>query len=442
MSAALRLFTALATVTIVVSGILAALVNRLFDLPPELVNDARLVVLLSGAAVAAAFIGGVFSGVVTGLQRFDIDGTVEIIMTALRATAVVVALRLGYGLVALGAIQLGISLLRGGIAWAIAHRLYPGLSTRERQPPSGVLRRLLAFSLFSSLIQWSGMLIYYSDSLVIATFLPVSMVTYFVIAGSLVDYARQVVGSLTRIITPRASEAAAAGGAKAASAVFLAAAPLATLITVPIAITFLLRGARFISLWMGPDYASTSAPVLWILAATVWLVGGRGVATATLMGLNRHRGLAVAFVAEAAVNLGLSIALVERFGIVGVALGTAVPSTLVAILVMPALLARHLQIPVRTTLVRVWLLPSLACLAFAAGSYGFESWAPPSSLLVFMIQVAVLLPLVPAGAWFLVFSREERDLLSSRVKSVAATISPPLARRLRRQALTHPTQRK
>ena len=159
-AAALRLFTTLATVTLLVSGLMAVLVNRVFDLPPELVNDARLVVLLSGAAVAAAFVGGVFSGVVTGLQRFDIDSTVEIAMTALRATAVVTALRLGYGLVALGTIQLGISVLRGGVAWVVAHRLYPDISIRSRRPPNGVIRHLLAFSLFSSLIHWSGMLIY------------------------------------------------------------------------------------------------------------------------------------------------------------------------------------------------------------------------------------------------------------------------------------------
>ena len=53
------------------------LVGRL-QIPGELVGGARQVLIISGLAIAASFVGGVFSGVVSALQRFDLGSGIEI----------------------------------------------------------------------------------------------------------------------------------------------------------------------------------------------------------------------------------------------------------------------------------------------------------------------------------------------------------------------------
>ncbi len=411
--AALRLFAGLAVVTAVIAVVLALALDHLFRIPPELLHDARLVVLLGGAAVAVSFVGGVFGGIVAGLHRFDLDGAVEIVITLLRASAVVMALRSGYGLVALGMIQLAVSTLRAMVAFLLARRLYPELSLRRDASTWQATRQLLSFSLFSSLIQLSGILIYYSNSIVIAAFLPIGFVTYYSIAANLTDYARQVVAAISRVITPRTSAALATGGIDAVRSVVLSVGPTATLVTAPMAITFLLRGEHFLNLWMGAAYGPTTDQVLWVLSLPVWLAGGRLVAAAAVIGINRHQGLAIAVALEAVANLALSVLLIKPLGLVGVALGMTVPMMVVNLLFMPTYCERKLRIPSREFLTRVWLRPSVACVAFAVATYAVERWMSPDSLGVFFLQVAALLPLVAVGAAFAVFSKAERGRLAA-----------------------------
>jgi len=302
-------------------------------------------VLFGGAACAVTFVGGVFGGIAGGLHRFDHDGAVEIAITLLRTVAVVAALLAGYGLIALGLIQLAVSVLRASVAFVLARRLYPELSLRSDAPTRQATKQLLAFSLFSSLIQLSGILIYYSNSIVIAAFLPIGFVTYYAIAANLADYARQVVAAISRVITPRTSAALATGGIDSVRTVVLSVGPVATLVTAPMAITFLLRGERFLDLWMGPAYGATTDQVLIILALAVWLAGGRLVAAAALIGINRHQGLAVAVALEAGANLGVSILLIKPLGLVGVALGMTIPTMIVDLMFLPRYCAHHLRIP-------------------------------------------------------------------------------------------------
>ena len=428
--AALRVFTFLATLAIIVAAAIALTLEHLFNIPPTLLAEARVVVLLGGVTMAAAFVGGVFSGVVAGIHRFDLDSGVEIAMTVLRAAAVVVALEAGQGLVALGVIQLAVSVLRGAIAFALVGRLYPELRLRGTRTTRDLVRRLLSFSLFSSLIQFSGILIYYTDSLVIGAILPIGLVTYYTIAASLTEYARQLVSAMSRIVTPRAGALQAAHGDAAAAAAILRIGAAATVVTVPIAMTFLLRGESFIELWMGPEYAPRATPVLIVLAVTVWLYGGRAIAAAGLMGLNRHRGLAAAVGVEAAANLGLSLALIGPLGLPGVALGTTIPSVVVTVGFLPWYFKRHLGVGVWQFVTRVWLIPSAACLAFGLATYALERWLGAESLLTYFAQVAVLLPLVVLGAGFLVFSKEDRAAARNRLTALLASLSrvlPPRA---------------
>jgi O-antigen/teichoic acid export membrane protein len=425
---ALRVFAVLATLAIVISTVIAFTLEYLFKIPPGLIEDARIVVLLGGITMAAAFVGGVFSGIIAGLHRFDIDSGLEIAMTALRAAAVVVALDSGYGLVTLAVIQLVISLLRGVVSFIIVHRLYPELTLRSTGTTGVVVRQLLSFSLFTSLIQLSGTLIYYTDALVIGAVLPIALVTYYAIAASLVDYARQLVTAISVIVTPRASALQAAQGEAAAAEAILRIGAAATVVIVPIALTFLVRGESFIGIWMGPEYASRSSAVLYVLAVTVWLYGGRGIAAAGLMGVNRHRVLAVAFGAEAVANIGLSFALIGSMGIVGVALGTTIPSIVLSLGFLPWYFKQQLGIGIWRFVARIWLIPSCACFAFGIATYAFERWVGAASLLVFFAQVASILPLVALGAAFLVFSRQERAEFLARL----LTALPLLARILPR----------
>ena len=414
-SAALVLFGILGAGAILLSGGFAYLAPLLFNIPESLVDDSRVVLFLGGVTIATTLIGAVFAGVVTGLQRFDISSGVEIAITAIRTIAVVAALQNGYGLVALGVIHLGASVLYGVAAWVTVRRIYPALRFRTNAPLMPHVRTIVSFSAFLSLIHVFGLFIYYSNALVIAAFLPIAAVTYYAIAGNLIDYAAKVSGALSKMMTPRVSALNSMGSDSVGGEVIVAA-RMATLATAPIAATFLLRGESFVTLWMGPEFGPVSGEILRVLSVLVLLAGARSIAIASIIGMNKHRALIPGLAFEAVANLALSIALVHPLGILGVAIGVAVPSAIISVIFLPRCLGNATGIPIAKFIFNGWIMPTLACVPFAIVSAAIEQQFAAENLIVFFLQVAVALILVPVFAWYLCLSQNEKAQIKVSAK--------------------------
>ena len=414
--AALRLFVGLGSAALLLAVVLALLVDRLFEVPPESVALARTVILLGGAGVAASFVGGVFGGIIAGLHRFDVDGGLEIVLSLVRAGLIVLALDAGLGLLALAVIHLSITLVRGVISIVICRRLYPELKLRGVGPAGGTVRTLLSFSAFSSAIQISTVVLYQSDSVLIGAMLPVGMITFFAIAMNLADYARSIGDAVSRIVTPRVSAALASQGTEAARDILLRVGQGTSLLIIPVAVTFILRGETFINLWMGPGYGVVSGDILMLLGISVWLSGGRTVAVSGLIGANRHRGLAVAMAGEAVLNLVLALLLIRPFGLMGVALGATIPSLLMSLGFLPWYVGRFIGVRPPEFARQTWLRPTIAAMPFAVATYAVELIWPPASVPAFFAQVLLLLPLVAAGGMLLLTSPAERARVWSQVR--------------------------
>lgn len=418
-SAGLAMYGLLGIVAILIAIVVAYLSPFLFTIPEAFVDDTRIVLVIGGLTIAVTLVGAVYGGVVAGLQRFDISSGMEILVTAIRTVAIVLALRAGYGLVSLAVIHLAASVLNGSATWAVAHKLYPDLRISFRNSTWTHMRTILSFSMFLSALHVFGVLIYYSDVLVISVFLPISMVTFFAIAGNLCDYARQLAATVSMLMTPRVSALASLGSSRVGAEI-LGIARVATLITAPIAFTFWIRGESFINLWMGPEYGPASGEVLRILAFVVLLGGARSVATASIIGVNKHRALLPPYAAEAAANLLLSIMLVKPLGLAGVALGTLIPSLIVSLGFIPRYLAKATGTPARLYYRTGWLMPAMACLPFAGASLLLEKYLPAANLAVFFLQIILTLPLVAVGAMVLCLTPSEKKQVDSAIRKAVA----------------------
>jgi O-antigen/teichoic acid export membrane protein len=418
-SAGLAMYGMLGSLVIVIAVVIAYLSPFLFNIPEAYVDDTRIVLIVGGVTMAVTMLGAVFGGIIAGLQRFDISSGIEVAVTTIRAAAIVTALSQGYGLVSLATIHLAGSLLSGLTAWVIARRLYPDLRIRFRVPLRAHMRTILSFSVYLSAIHVFGVLIYYTDVVVISVFLPISVVTFYAIAGNLCDNARQVAMALSALVTPRVS-ALTSTGSKAVGGEILGVARAATLVTAPIAAIFLIRGESFINLWMGPEYGPASGEVLRILAFVTLLSGARSVAVASIIGANKHRALVPAYAAEALCNLVLSVLLVRPMGLVGVALAALIPSLIVSLGYLPSCLARSTGTRVGLFYKNGWLLPMLACVPFALLNALLEQYLPAANLAIFFLQILLTLPLVAAGAAVLCLAPEERMQIGLALRKLIA----------------------
>jgi O-antigen/teichoic acid export membrane protein len=172
-------------------------------------------------------------------------------------------------------------------------------------------------------------------------------------------------------------------------------------------------GKPFIARWMGVQYLD-AYPVLVALVVGYYLALAQGPAVGLLFGLSRHKYFALVNSVEGIVNLLLSILLVRRYGIVGVALGTLVPMTLSSVIIQPIYVCRMAGIDyfeyVRRTgrtlaiVVGSLVLPVLLSVRFAVPDY------------IILLSVALVsLGLYVMPLWLLEFSPVETRILLGAV---------------------------
>jgi O-antigen/teichoic acid export membrane protein len=170
---------------------LAVLLPYAFEIPETDRASVQLVVIVAGATMAVSLVGGVFGGILVGLQRFDLSNSVELSGALLRTIVIVVLLQQGGGIVALALIQFAFTALKVGTHALLGYRLYPELSIQLFRLYPETAKLIVSFSTYSFLVHLANYVHMYSDSVVIGAFLPVEHVTWFIIAGNLIQYAKQ-----------------------------------------------------------------------------------------------------------------------------------------------------------------------------------------------------------------------------------------------------------
>ena len=425
-STALAIFLAAGALAIATCVLLAFLVDTIFQIPPGQRTTAQYLVILGGANVAASLASGVFGGIVVGLQRFDLLSGLGVGITALRALAIVLALKMGYGLLTLASIQLAFS-VAGGLAnvW-LSFRLYPELRRSFGRPDWKHARLIFSFSLYSFLLHVGARLIYYTDTLVVGMFLPVSFITYYAIGGSLIEYVRGLLSGVSTTIAPAASALEAQRQMQQLQQLFLQSIQMVMLVALPIGVAFLTCGGTFISLWMGPQYVETSGQVLIILTLTMLLSAANHPTVSIALGLGRHKPLVLVLLAEGLANFALKLALVQTMGIVGVAWGTAIPAIVRNLAFLPWYARRVLDISPSTFVVTSWIRPTVGILPYALVTYLVNHYWPAPSFSVFFLEIALALPVAFLPLWYVSFSAEQR---ASHWEFAMSRLPMPQARR-------------
>jgi O-antigen/teichoic acid export membrane protein len=421
-SSAMLIFSSAGMIAILVSMLLATFVVGRLQIPPQFLGTARIVLVLIGLNIATSLMNGVFGGVLVGLQRFDLTNGIEITNNMLRAATIVIMLKLGYGIVALALIQLGFTLALLVASWWLSRHLYPELRISLRSADRAGVRLIFSFSLFSFLLHVGGSLIYASDNVVIGAFLPVSAVTFYAIGGNLAQYTRTLVGGISQTMTPLASSTEARKDHKLLEKVVLFSSSAGTMVVLPVALTMMIRANTFIGIWMGAQYSELSGKVASVLSLTLMLWAAISVTGGSLLGLGKHRPLVPMMLAEGVCNLALSIFLVRRMGVVGVAWGTVIPSLISTLVLWPWYIRRALGIHPLTYVMSSWLRPLLAIVPFALGTYAIEHYWGARNLFVFFSQVALVLPLALLGYWLICLDEQQRENYSGEISNSVGRI--------------------
>ena len=410
---------------VVLAGLgFAALFCRIFQIPANLQRPAQLAILATTASMAISLSCGVFGGVLAGLHRFDVLSGVTILQTTVRAAGIVWLLETGHGILALALCELVAVLAGNSLLIALCFRSYPALKISLARPSGETLRKLWNFSFYVFLINLAAQLVYYTDNLVVGAFAGAAAVTFYAIGGTLIDYARHIVSSMTSTFMPLASTFEAQESQKNLRRLLIHGTRATLIVSLPIELALFARGETFISLWMGPQYAHPSGTVLQILLLSLIVSSGSAACGGIVFGLEKHRPVAAWAIAEGITNLALSIFLVRRIGIYGVALGTTIPSLIVELALWPPYICRLIGISLREYVWQTWGRTGAAVLPFVAACYLAERFWPVHNLAYFFVQILAALPLFALGLGAVYYSEISGVL---RTRFAARVADPVLA---------------
>jgi O-antigen/teichoic acid export membrane protein len=415
LSAALWVRLQISALILLLSVGLAAVFPLIFNVPAELAGDARKAILLTGVKMAITMSIGVVAGVLSALNRYDLQNYLSMVQTAVRVIGVVAVLRTGHGIVAIAVCELIAVLIYNALLVWVAHRLYPQLQILLSKPKRETLRRIWTYSSYAFLTTVAVQLIYQTDYIVVGKCVSVAAVTYYAIGYSLCSYTSQAINSMGATFVPAASTYEAAGDTNSLLMLYKNGTRATLAVSLPILITLMVRGRSFIGLWMGPQYSQSSGTVLIILSSAFLFVFANRTAQAIAFGVEKHKMGAIWAIGEGVVNLTLSIILGRRYGIYGVAIGTMVPSLVVNIILWPGYISKLVGLSYSEVVWKVWAPVYLSSVPFAIATYVVNVRFPAHNLMVFSLQVIAILPIffITIG---LTFQSYVRDQLLPKLK--------------------------
>jgi O-antigen/teichoic acid export membrane protein len=330
---ALLLYCGLGLVVLLVT-ISAALLAPFFTKRPEDAHLFRLVIFLVGLSVSIGFPIRVYRGVLEAHLRFDSAGAFDLLSVLFRTALIVPALLAGYKVVSLAAVTLLSTTLWAFLYISFAHRTLPFLAVDWKYFTRETARRLFSYSVFSLMSQMSDILRFQMDSVVVASFLGLALVTHYSIAGRLAQFYMGTMQAFIGVFATIFSRKDGARDHAGMKKTFFFASKLSLCSASFMGFGLILWSKPFILRWMGPAYSDSYAPLVALVTGYIFALW-QAPSVHLLFGISKHKFFAVMNVIEGLANLALSIWLARRIGMLGVAVGTLIPITISKLFVQP-----------------------------------------------------------------------------------------------------------
>jgi O-antigen/teichoic acid export membrane protein len=226
-----------------------------------------------------------------------------------------------------------------------AYKVFPPLQVRLSLFRRDRLREVTAFSIYASLIDWANKLNYELDELVIGAFMGVAPVAVWAVADRIISATQRLTNQGNTVLFPVVVDSDTTNREDRLQTVLLEGTRLSIATVAPIAVALIVLAEPIVLGWVGPAMLG-AVPVIQILAVAVALRVGNATGTTVLKGAGRVRYLAMVNLATGVANLALSAALVTRFGLNGVAVGTLIPIAFSSIFIIFPAACQRVNLPI------------------------------------------------------------------------------------------------
>lgn len=325
-STSLAIFATLGMMALAVTMALAFGWARPLAVPAELAELTRWLLVLLGLNLAVGLPLGVYDSLLCGLGQYPLRTTIQLGILACRTATFLWILRNEYGLLEIGLAITAFGVLQNIVMVIAAHWSLPNLRFSPHFVDRHTFYTIRSYSLWAFVTMIAGRISFSTAAIVIGAVLTPEHITYFAIASRLTEYCKNAVRAATAVLTPAVSTLEATQDFDAIRHIFIAGSRYVVWFILPIQLGLICLGYCFLSLWMDRRIAEASYVPLLVLSLPLTLTLSQSITGRIFYGMGRLRWFAWMTISEALANLLISLVLVRYLGIVGVAIGTAIPN--------------------------------------------------------------------------------------------------------------------
>jgi O-antigen/teichoic acid export membrane protein len=301
-------------------ALFAGRLERLFQIAPHYHGTFSTLVMLITASWAIGVVFSLFGASLEAVQRFDLSNRVLIAATTIRTLGTFALLYLGYGLLAIGVMVIVTQLVTYALQFLFYRRVFERPEISPRYARWATLVMMGRFGLHTFLVNVSNQLLTQTAPLLIGHFRPAAFVGYYSLPQRLLQSPVDLVCRIGLVTNSNAAELVARRETTALRKLAIYPNRYSLMLFMPLAIFLWVYGDALLRVWVRPDFAARSAPVLPILlAGSVIALVGQFSSSMLLQGLGRHQNYARGMVVEAIFGTALLFWVVPRYGIVGAA---------------------------------------------------------------------------------------------------------------------------
>lgn len=411
-----------AVLLIVVSPLLASGMVSFFEFDGELGRTVHALIIVASIDIAIFVCTGVLMGAYFGFQRFEVTNAVNLSVGLFKALAFYLALSNGLGLFAMGVVSLLGNILAAILLFATMRKFEPEVRLQPKLANKKTIRSIYDYSKYTFITMFAMQLVYYSDAFVIGYFLTAAAITIYTIPWSLSEYTNKLILAIAQTFVPVFSDQDATQGNEAIYRTYVTGTKFMLLVSNLLCIGILAVGDHFVGIWMGPKYAIECSAILTLLFFTQLIKGPQLLSYSILLGTSNHRKYSMYNFAFSVLNLFLSIMLVQRYGLIGVAMGTAFTQITFFGIVTPILASRAIKSSMPNYFKETYLriIPSSLILYFLL-KY-LSSVTTPESYSILLLQALGASIVYLISAFFLLLDASERSIVLSGLQRLISKV--------------------
>lgn len=329
-------FNIIAIIALLAGGVLVGNVNNLFSksLTSNEINTARILMILMVINLAISFPSSVFDSFITAHECYFFQRVISLLQTVLNPFLTLPLLLMGYKSISLVVVTTILTVSKFIINyWYCVKKLKMRFVFKKMNfsllKEIGVFSFYIFINMIVDQINWSV------DKFILGIFGGTTAVAIYAVGGQINTMYMSLSTSISSVFIPRVNKIVAKdeNNNEELTELFTRVGRIQFIILAMVIGGFIVVGNYFINVWAGTDYNNAYyVALLLIIPVTVSLIQNLGIEIQRAKNMHKFRSIIYFLIAVG--NVFISIPLVQLFGEMGAALGTAISLIIGNIIVM------------------------------------------------------------------------------------------------------------